>query len=337
MGRITIQNEHFNEEIWKNVNKENKSLLEEFKIYLHSIDRADTTIHQYDKDLKGFFCWYCKNCGNKEFFDIKKRDIIKYQNYLLNDLKLSSNRIRRMKSTLSSLSNYIVNILDDDYPEFKNIILKIEAPQKNLVREKTIITDEQLNTLLTTLIEQEKYITACYFAVLASSGMRKSEVFRLKLSDFSKENKISNAIYKSSPIKTKGRGKSGKVVPKFFVISMLEPYLSLWLDERKKLGIDNEYLFANTKGKLSSQIGNYYCEIASKILGVNIYSHSLRHYLTSYMCKHNIPNNIIKEYFQWNSLEMINIYDDNKAEDNFGDYFSSEGIKKVETKNLNNI
>nr|HPI98396.1 hypothetical protein [Synergistales bacterium] len=66
-------------------------------------------------------------------------DIIKYQNHLLNDLKLSSNRIRRMKSTLSSLSNYIVNILDDDYPEFKNIILKIEAPQKNLVREKTII------------------------------------------------------------------------------------------------------------------------------------------------------------------------------------------------------
>ena len=55
---------------------------------------------------------------------------MKYQNYLMNDLKLSSNRIRRLRSTMSSLANFIENILDDEFKDYRNIVNKIPAPVK---------------------------------------------------------------------------------------------------------------------------------------------------------------------------------------------------------------
>lgn len=45
-------------------------------------------------------------------------------------------RVRRVKAALSSLSNYIENILDDEYEDFRPIIRKIENPQNTPVREK---------------------------------------------------------------------------------------------------------------------------------------------------------------------------------------------------------
>ena len=51
---------------------------------------------------------------------------------------------------MSSLSNFIVRILDEDYPDFKNIINNIEAPQKNVVREKTIISEDELKLICDT-------------------------------------------------------------------------------------------------------------------------------------------------------------------------------------------
>ena len=337
MSRETKHNEHFSEVIWESVNKENKYLLDEFISYLNSIDRADTTIFQYEKDLKGFFCWYYENCKDKEFYDIKKRDIIRYQNYLLNELGLSPSRIRRLKSSLSSLSNFIVKILDEDYPEFKNIINFIEAPKKVLVREKTIITQEELKLLCDTLVEKGKIQEACYFAVLASSGVRKSEAFRLKLEDFLPDMKISDAVYKSRSIKTKGAGKKGKMLNKYFLIAILEPYLSLWLEDRLKRDITDEYLFASKKGKLSISSAEHWCELSTEILGKSIYSHSFRHYLTTYMSANNVPSSVIQKYFGWESSTMISIYNDADEEDSFSDYFSKDGINKIETKAIDEL
>ena len=155
---------------------------------------------------------------------------------------------------------------------------------------------------------------------------------------FNEDHIVSGCVYKSDKIKTKGRGKNGKLLNKYFLMPILEPYLSLWLEDRNKKGITNEYLFANTKGKLASSSGTYWCELASKLLeNKPVYSHSLRHYLTTYMSKNNVPNKIIQEYFGWGSSAMIDIYDDNEAEDSFAEYFSADGIKQVESKQLTDL
>lgn len=69
------------------------------------------------------------------FVELSKRDISKYQSYCLTEWKWSPARMRRVKSTLSSLSNYVENMLDDEFENYRPIVRKIENP----VNEKVMV------------------------------------------------------------------------------------------------------------------------------------------------------------------------------------------------------
>lgn len=131
--------------------------------------------------------WIKNHLKNKNFTNIHKRDVIKFQNWCIKE-GMSPARIRRLRSAASSLSNYIENMLDDLYPHFRNVINKIPAPTLVPVREKTILTDEQIDKLLVDLVEQKKYQHACLVAILAGSGMRKSEVIQCDIDWFVGDN-----------------------------------------------------------------------------------------------------------------------------------------------------
>ena len=137
MGRKTVYNNLVLPEIYAQVSEDNKNILNEFIVYLMSTDKSPLTIKAYTGDIKYFLVWNLQKNNNKFFVDLIKRDILKYQNYLLNELKLSSNRIRSLKSAISSMSIFIESMMDDLYPDFKNIINKIPAPVKQNSREKT--------------------------------------------------------------------------------------------------------------------------------------------------------------------------------------------------------
>ena len=115
MGRKTKQNNITSDELLSKINPENKRLKQDFMTYLQSIQRSEKTIKGYDNDIDIFFVWNLLNNNNKFFVDVSKRDIISYQNYLINDNGNSPARVRRLKSSLSSLSNYVSNILDDEF------------------------------------------------------------------------------------------------------------------------------------------------------------------------------------------------------------------------------
>ena len=125
MGRKTVYNNIVTDELYKKVNKDNIKLLNMFIQYLKSLNRSSATISQYINDLKICFVWNLLNNDNKFFIDFTKMDIMTYQSYLVNDLNQSSSRVRRLKSALSSMANFIEVILDKEYPEFRNIINKI--------------------------------------------------------------------------------------------------------------------------------------------------------------------------------------------------------------------
>ncbi len=128
MARKTQQNNITNPELLAKVNPKNIRLLDDYLNYLKSVQRAELTIKSYKNDVEIFFCWVLLNADNKFFVEISKRDIIAYQNYLLNTNKNSPARVRRLKSTLSGLSSFIENILDDEFPNYRSIVKKIESP-----------------------------------------------------------------------------------------------------------------------------------------------------------------------------------------------------------------
>ena len=148
MGRKTKQNKITNPELISQINPKNVRLMNDFLEYLRSIGKAESTVKAYTSDLYIFFVWVLQNADNKYFPEVTKRDIISYQNWLLRSNENSPARVRRLKSTLSSLSNYIEAILDDELPNFRSIVRKIENPVNEPTREKTVLTDEQADYLL---------------------------------------------------------------------------------------------------------------------------------------------------------------------------------------------
>ena len=78
--------------------------------YLRSVDRSELTINVYENDLLIFFCWVVDNAKNKFFTEVNKRDIMMFQNYALQQ-GCSASRVRHLKAALSSISNFIENIL----------------------------------------------------------------------------------------------------------------------------------------------------------------------------------------------------------------------------------
>ena len=79
------------------------------------------------------------------------------QNWLINENGNSAARVRRIKAALSSLSNYIENILDDEYEDFHPIIRKIENPVNTPVREKSVFTTQEIEAVLQQLVAAGKY------------------------------------------------------------------------------------------------------------------------------------------------------------------------------------
>jgi integrase len=341
MGRKTVYNRITSQELISQINPENMRLLTDFITYMKSIQRSEKTISSYYNDILIFYCWNLQHNKNKFFIDITKRDIISYQNYLISENKNSPARVRRLKSTLSSMSNYIEAILDDEFEEFRPIIRKVESPVNMAVREKTVLEDEQLDELLKTLVERGKYMEACAVSLAMNSGSRKSEIPRFKVDYFKDENIIYGSLYKTSEkIKTKGRG-LGKFIYRYVLVNKFKPYLELWLKQREELGIDNEYLFVtrDTDGwkQLRPETLNSWAEWISDILGVDFYWHCLRHYYTTTLARNNLPDGVIQEIIGWDSAEMVKIYKDIDTDEQLGQYFDESGIKQVEVGKLTDL
>lgn len=345
MPRKTVYNQITTQESIKRINPKNKELCSDFLEYLSSVGRAQSTINGYRNDLEIFFCWNLEYNNNKFFIDIKKRELTRFQGHALNEWGWSPKRIRRVKSTISSMSNYIEDILQDENDEFENfrsIIGKIESPSNEAVRDKTILPDEDVDKFLEKLVSDGRYQQACAFALAAMSGARKSELLRFKVEYFNPSNVcIEGALYKTPKIKTKGHGKNGKQINKY-VLYDFKKYLDLWLEERKKLGIESEWIFVHkcsdgSYEQMKVSTLDSWANIFSKELGVDFYWHCMRHYLTTKMKKYNIPDHVIKEYFQWNSVEMIGIYSDLDASDDFAKYFNKNGMVEGKSGSISDI
>jgi len=343
MARSTVYNSIVTDEKLLRVCDENKELLEEFKEYLQSVDRSPLTIINYESDINICFCYGLEYLKNKPFVKFNKRDIMKYQNYLVNSMDLSSNRVRRMKSALSSMANFIETILDDDYPDFRNIINKIPAPAKESVREKTVLEDEEIEEVLKTLVKNKEYQKACVLALAWASGSRKSELLRFKVPYFDDENIVFGSLYKTpEKIKTKGRGSKGKLLRRYVLINKFKPYFDLWMEERKRLEINDfeELFIVKRKGKyqpMKVSTLDSWGKKFSKMLDKDFYFHCMRHNFTTGLSQANIPASVIQEIIGWSSLDMVNLYDDTEIDDKLGKYFDEDGIKEVENNSISNL
>ena len=337
MSRKTIINSITSPELIAQINPDNARLKDDFLEYLKSVQRSPGTIVGYRNDLEIFFVWVLQNAKNKFFVDVSKRDLVAFQNWMINENKNSPSRVRRIKAAISSLSNFVENILDDE-PEFRgfrSIVRKIENPALQPVRAKTVWEDDELEELLDKLVEKQAYDRACYLALAMYSGRRKSELCRFRVSDFNDDKLVCDgALYKSSPIKTKGRS-GGKFIPCYTLAKKFKPYLQMWLDERKRIGLESEWLFplkANPAEHIGVATANSWANAFTRLSGRDFYAHSIRHYFTTSLARAGIPDGVIQSIVAWESSDMVRLYTDIEADEQIGMYFSNGDISVPDKK-----
>lgn len=338
--RKTKMNSITSPELISKINPDNAQLLSDFLDYLHSAQRSETTINSYKNDIQIAFVWCLQHNNNAFFINWTKRNIVAYQNWLISNNENSPARIRRLKAALSSLSNYICTVLDDEFPNFKNIINRVENPVNRPVREKTVWSDEELENLLEILVSKKKYEKACFLALGMYSGRRKAELCRFRVSDFNPDKLVcGGALYKSDPIKTKGRG-GGKMINCYTLAKKFQPYLDLWMNERERLSVDSEWLFpdsSNPKEYIPISTANSWANTFSRLSNRPCYIHSLRHYFTTSLAKAGIPDGVIQRIVAWESSDMVMVYKDIDADEEIGMYFKDGEIATPSGKGFSDI
>ena len=230
LARGRIYNNIATEEELEKVNPKNIELWEAWELYLRTANRSPGTIRNYNSDVNIFFVWLSKNANNKCFCDIVPKDILLFQDWIVRELGMSNNRVRRLKDTLSSFSNYIVTF--EDYPNFSNIIRVVPSPKKRPCRETSEFTDEEVKIIFEGLIHEYRYMDACAVAMAFYGGLRKSDIIQVKTEWFSKYDIYLDVLYKSpEQIVTKG----DRLTYIYLLKKEVDRYIYLWKKEIKKL------------------------------------------------------------------------------------------------------
>ena len=338
MPRKTRQNDITSPELLSQVNPDNMRLKQDFISYLQSVQRSPKTIAGYENDIDIFWVWNLQHNGNKYFPKISKRDFAAYQHWLINDNGNSPARVRRLKSAISSMSNFCENILDDeeDFKDFRSTVRKIENPAMQQVRKKTVWEDEALDNLLTALHTNGQHKKACALALAMCSGRRKSELCRFKVDDFRDENLVcGGALYKTTePLQTKGFG-LGKYIYCYTLAKKFKPYFDAWMAERNAKGIESQWLFPSPKNpteQMTETTLNSWANTFSRMTGEDFYWHSLRHYFTTHLAKLGLPDNVIQDIVGWDSADMVRVYKDISAEEKISQYFDENGDIKADAQ-----
>ena len=323
MPRNIIQHRFNTPDTIEQFNADNVKLGKAFLIYKSTTDCSPNTVKNYSDDLNIIWYWNLMFNENKPFSDWKKLDIIAFQSWCLNECQHSSARVRHLKSIISSMSNYIEDILDIEYPDFRKISHRIPNPTSTTRMEKSVFHMKDINTLLGQLTFTGQYDKACCLALAICSGRRRAELLRFKLSDFTEERLVCNgALYKSAPLRTKGPGREGKKLECYVLSVQFRPYLDRWLAYRERHGIKSEFLFPDVK---NPRVLNTWATQFSQSTPLPFYWHAMRHLTATNFVRAGIPDSVIQEYFGWSSAEMLKVYNDLPKEEAFAMYFNADG------------
>lgn len=259
-----------------------------------SVQLSDYTLTQYKSALRIFFYWIKENANDKNFWEIKPKDFMLYQNFMVRN-GLSSSAIRFKRSAVSSFNAYIETYDLDTYPNFRNFISKkIAAPKQVFVHEKEPLTLAEYKNLCEVLEERELWQPLAYLKFSYASGCRRTEATQVlkevvnspaKTKDVLVKDENGNDVIKQSKsyftgdIRCKGSGKTGKVRRLQFDEEAMVA-IKRWLDSRGK--DDCPYVFVS-KGKdgtyhqISGETFNLWCKkIFEEIVGRRVHPHLFR-------------------------------------------------------------
>ena len=290
------------DEMWLQVNEEYRNLVNEF---INSQSHSPKTKKQYTSMLRQFGWFIVNSLNNKPIYKIKKRDIIRFLTYLRDERKMSSSSQSVRKAAVSSLCNYIENVVMDDYDEdevnpyknFRNFTRGLPSIPKNTVYEKVKVTKDEYLQLMEALEDDENYLGMAWLAVAFNSGARLSEIVQFKSEIVDYPIPEGQTYVMTHNVRLKGKGEDGKIEPYMMNLEALK-YIKLWLDKR---GFDNEFIFARKQHDLDEHLdasyGDTLCRnVLSPILGRRINAHIFKASCVTYLLEQGVDIALVSKY-----------------------------------------
>lgn len=320
-GRETFRKVITSPELIAQINPKNQQLVDRF-LKNFATKRSPNSVISYRSNLNIFMCWNILWNDNTFFVELKKYELMDFFDFCVTELKWGSNRYAQMHSCLSSFSTWIENIYDEKYPEFRNLLPKIEKLPKETVRKKSVFKKEELDKLMDWLGEQGKVNEQCLLALIMSSGSRASELLRFTTDMIDENHTAFEGLFleTTEDIRVKGRGVNGKYIPRYLIKDIFLPYYKQWLPVReqimKETGKDHNFIFIRLDGEpaLISTIRSW-MEKWDDVLDKHWYPHAGRHFWTTYLLSIGLEKELIQELQKWSSDALVDIYNDATAKD----------------------
>lgn len=287
------------DEMWQHVNDELRTIVDEF-IAVQNFSPA--TKRQYQSGLRQFGYYVYQSMNNKPLYKLTKRDILRYLSYLRDNRKLSSSAQSFKKACVSSMFNYIENVIADDedfkeYRSFRNLTRGLPPIPKNKVYDKVKITFNEYKDMMDVLEKDENYLGMAWLATAFNVGARRSEIIQFKTEILDYPIPEGKTFVYSHNVRLKGQGDDGKVEPYMINLEALK-YMRLWVENR---GYESEYIFSTKYGgevkQASKSWADYFCSnVLSDILQRRVNPHIFKASCVTYLLESGVDLKLVSKY-----------------------------------------
>lgn len=274
MARGRIYNNFYTPELWEQVNKENKRILDDFLAEYRQRKKSKGTIEGYFQDLRIIFIYILKELDNRCVLELSKKDFRGLSLYFTDTCGMSASRVNRLKSAINSLLTFCEE--DDDYDYDINMSKKVKGVPREKAKDNEdnfFFTFDEFIKVRDILVEKGELQLAVLWSLGFDSAGRRNELFQVTkhgLVDGNKTNIVT--------------GKRGK---KFCLVYLddTRELIKRYLDERGEDDIDSLWVKGTGENKSPityDAIYNRICSI-SKILSevrgepCEIFPHTMRH------------------------------------------------------------
>lgn len=274
MARGRIYNNFYIPELWEQVNKENKRILDDFLSEYKQRQKSKGTINGYKNDIRIILIYILKELDNRSILSLKKKDFRGLSLYFSEECGMSSARVNRLKSACNSLLTFCEE--DDDYDYEINYSKKVAGLPKKPVKDDEddfFFTFEEFIKVRDILVERGNLQLAVLWSLGFDSAGRKNELFQVQKHGLMDGNKTNIVV-----------GKRGK---KFCLVYLddTKELIRQYLEERGEDNIDSLWIKGSGENKSEITYDAIYDRICtiSRILSevrgeeCNIFPHTLRH------------------------------------------------------------
>lgn len=274
MAKEHVYNRIVTDELWAQVNKENKEILADFLEEYKQRKMKASTQKQYGYDGKIIMTYILLEHNNKSILEMTKKDFRKFSIWMSEEKGMSNARTNRLMSTCRSMLEYVEN--DDDYDYEINTAKKVKGLPKQRVRTEDEDFFMHFDLIMRTreeLLKRGETKLALLHMMLFDTGGRRNEILQVKKDGLLDGNKTNIVV-----------GKRGKTFPLMYMNDTKE-LIRQYLEERGEDGIEELWIIEDRDGKRPATYEILYewvkkiCKIINQMdnSDIDIFPHSYRH------------------------------------------------------------